>query len=145
MPLKGSNGTKFPSQIPKLPLKGVFYSKMAKEVIRMKVMGFCLPRREAVGSFKTEEAGHAGEHVEDNNGGEVNAVNEALEEVGHVGVTGAKGQHGGGSSDAAFEGDDEVRDVQGPEQRGVTESVAGGVGEAEERTVADPGGVEPAS
>lgn len=105
--------------------------------------------REAVGSFEAEAARHAGEHVEDDNGREVDAVNEALKEVWHVGVARAKSRRRrrrGGPGDSAVEDDEEVGDVQRPERRkGVAESVARRLGEAPERSVADSGWVEPAS
>ena len=51
---------------------------------------FVLCRREGVESFEAEEARHAGEHVENDNGGPCDAVNEAPKEVRHVGVARAK-------------------------------------------------------
>ena len=53
-------------------------------------MEFVLCRREGVESFEAEEARHAGKHVENDNGGPCDAVNEAPKEVRHVGVARAK-------------------------------------------------------
>lgn len=83
--------------------------------------------------------------MENNNGKKVDAANEALEKVGHVGVTRAKRRRSSGPGDAAIEGDEEVGDVQRTEQRRFAESVARKLGEGEERTVADSGRVEPPS
>ena len=111
-------------------------------------------RGEGAESVEAEEAGHAGEHVEDDNGGPFDAADEAPEEVRHVGVARAeeRSYDGGGGGDVQLtssgggEDDEEVGDVP---QLVVGDSAEPGVeervGEAEEGTVAESGRVEPAS
>ena len=80
--------------------------------------------------------------MEDDNGRAVGAVNEAPEEVGHVGHARAGDRREHAASEAE---DEQVGDVPGAKRREL--AVAGsvvGVGAAEEGAVAESGRVEPA-
>ncbi|KAF8413967.1 hypothetical protein HHK36_001964 [Tetracentron sinense] len=82
------------------------------------------------GGVEAETAGHAGEHMEDNNGRETNAVGKASEEIGHVGDTWSSPRR----RRRAISGEDEeIRNVQGPKQQPSFVSVAvavAGIGKA---------------
>lgn len=100
-------------------------------------------RREVVGSVEAEAARHPGEHVEDNNGRAFGAVNEALEEVGHVGA----GRAANGRKHPSSQDDDQVRDVpwagaEHSRDKLANESIAR-VGSTQEGAVAESGRVEP--
>lgn len=83
--------------------------------------------------------------MEDDNGGAFDAVNEAPEEVRHVGH--ARAEYG--PEHASQVQDEQVRDVPGPEQRNRELAVAAEsvyrVGSAQEGTVAESGRFEPPS
>lgn len=100
---------------------------------------FC--SREGLEGVEAEAAGDVGEHVEDDNGGPLHAVNEALEEIGDVGLARAAQPANGREHPSQ---DEEIRDIHRPKRQLVTESVAL-LGATEEGSVTESGRVEPAS